>query len=214
MRHTPPVRSERLRQSLAELLLEVGPDAPTLCTGWNARDLAAHLVAREHRIDALPGIALPPLAAHTEHVQADIARRPFVEVVDTFAAGPALISPFRIPAIREAANVAEFSIHREDIKRAVPGWTPQLTWDRDADALWQRLRTMGRLALRRSPVGVLAVRTDAPGQVRLVNRPGQVVLRGTPLELLMRATGRTASVVEIHGTSANIAAFERGRFTI
>lgn len=46
-----------------------GPDAPTLCEGWTARDLAAHLVVRERRLDAAPGILVPQLAGYTAKVQ-------------------------------------------------------------------------------------------------------------------------------------------------
>ena len=44
------------RGRLCDLLLEVGPDAPTLCEGWTAADLAAHLVIRERKPLAAPGI--------------------------------------------------------------------------------------------------------------------------------------------------------------
>ena len=37
------------RLALADLMAEVGPDAPTLCGGWTTRDLAAHLLLRERR---------------------------------------------------------------------------------------------------------------------------------------------------------------------
>src|ERR1700754_3004842 len=50
------VRSER--QKLADLFASLGPDAPTMCTGWATRDLAAHLVIRERRHRA--GRAPPP----------------------------------------------------------------------------------------------------------------------------------------------------------
>lgn len=53
-------RSERL--ALCETLRAVGPDAPTLCEGWLTRDLAAHLVLRESRPDAAPGIVVSALA--------------------------------------------------------------------------------------------------------------------------------------------------------
>ena len=36
------------RNQLGELLLEVGPEAPTLCEGWNTRDLATHLLSLIH----------------------------------------------------------------------------------------------------------------------------------------------------------------------
>ena len=38
----------RERLGLCDLLLELGPEAPTLCAGWTTADLAAHLVLREH----------------------------------------------------------------------------------------------------------------------------------------------------------------------
>ena len=49
MTSTTPARAER--DALCDLFLEVGPDVPTLCEGWTARDLAAHLVVRERRPD-------------------------------------------------------------------------------------------------------------------------------------------------------------------
>ena len=44
--------SDSERQLLADLFLEVGPEAPTLCAGWTTTDLAAHLWVREHRPEA------------------------------------------------------------------------------------------------------------------------------------------------------------------
>nr|BFE88977.1 hypothetical protein GCM10020093_115780 [Planobispora longispora] len=48
------------RAALSDLFARLGPDAPTLCEGWTTFDLAAHLVLRERRLDAAPGIALSP----------------------------------------------------------------------------------------------------------------------------------------------------------
>ena len=45
------------RQRLSSTLTRVGPDAPTLCEGWRTRDLAAHIVLRERRPDAIAGHA-------------------------------------------------------------------------------------------------------------------------------------------------------------
>ena len=44
------------RGRLCDLLLVVGPDHPTLCEGWTTADLAAHLVIRERKPLAGPGI--------------------------------------------------------------------------------------------------------------------------------------------------------------
>jgi uncharacterized protein (TIGR03083 family) len=51
-------RDERL--ALCTLLDKTGPDAPTLCEGWNTGDLAAHLVLRERRPDAAAGVIGSP----------------------------------------------------------------------------------------------------------------------------------------------------------
>ena len=49
------------RTQLAKLLLEVGPDAPTLCGDWTTRDLAIHLYLRENRPDAAAGMFIGPV---------------------------------------------------------------------------------------------------------------------------------------------------------
>lgn len=200
-----------LRRSLAEVLLEAGPDAPTLCAGWTARDLAAHLVVREHRLDAALGIAVPSLARWTSRVQTAEATHPFPEVVATFAAGPPLYSPFRIPLVARLADPAEFAIHREDLRRARPGWQPLPADPALADVLWQRLRTIGSITARRSPVGIRVVRTDAPGNLQLNRRSPQIILRGDPLEILLRMSGRSEVDVEVVGEDAAVRAFTAAR---
>src|SRR6478736_2568304 len=64
--------AQRERAALVETLRSVGPDAPTLCGGWTTRDLTAHLVLREYRLDAAPGITVPALAGYTATVQQQI----------------------------------------------------------------------------------------------------------------------------------------------
>ena len=46
--------AQKERERLAELFLEVGPDAPTLNEGWTTRDLAVHLLIRESKPAAAP----------------------------------------------------------------------------------------------------------------------------------------------------------------
>src|ERR1700753_2819253 len=60
---------QRERAAMVATFRAVGPDAPTLCEGWTTRDLTAHLLVRERRPDALPGILFAPLASHTARVQ-------------------------------------------------------------------------------------------------------------------------------------------------
>ena len=67
--------ARRERADLAALLTETGPVAPTLCGDWTTRDLVDHLVLRETRFDASPGIAIAPLAGWTRRVQDGITDR-------------------------------------------------------------------------------------------------------------------------------------------
>ena len=46
------------RAALCDLLDQLGPDAPTLCTGWTTRDLATHLYVRDRNPRAWAGISV------------------------------------------------------------------------------------------------------------------------------------------------------------
>ena len=89
-------REERL--ALCALLEKTGPDAPTLCEGWNTGDLAAHLVLREHRPDAAGGVLGGPLAGYTARVQNRIrARTSFPDLVRAIRSGPPRLSVMAHP---------------------------------------------------------------------------------------------------------------------
>ena len=46
------------RAALCDTFEKYGPEAPTLCEGWLTLDLAAHMAAREDRLDAAVGLVL------------------------------------------------------------------------------------------------------------------------------------------------------------
>ena len=118
--------SREQRLALCTTLEEAGPDAATLCAGWTALNLAAHLVLREHRLDASAGIPGGPLAGHTARVQDRLAsQKSFADLVDTIRNGPPRLSPWAIPALDERANTVEFFVHNEDVRRAAPDWKPR-----------------------------------------------------------------------------------------
>lgn len=193
------------RQELADLLERVGPDAPTLCDGWRARDLAAHLVLREHRLDAAPGIIVKALAARSERVQQEIAARPWPELVDTIRQGPPTLSPYRIGAVNELVNSTEFFVHLEDVRRAQPGWAPRPADPARDDTLWARIRVLGKLIFRASPVGVALARPDN-GELVLAKRgPRTVTISGAPGEILLFLFGRAERRIEFDGDQADIA---------
>lgn len=213
--------ARRERQELAELLLDVGPDAPTLCEGWTTRDLAAHLVVRESRPDAALGIAIRPLAGWTDRVTHATATRSYAELVRAVRTGPPLLSVFSLPGADGLGNLIEYVIHHEDVLRAQPDWRPRTVPEDLSDELWGRLTQMSRLLYRRVPVGVRLARTDGHRQVYVV-RKGEpmVTLTGSAVDLLLRSYGRTdrdgvpVVDVEVTGPDDAIAAFTASRLSI
>ena len=94
---TNPARAER--SALCDAALAAGPDAPTLCAGWDVRELLAHLVVRERRPDAGLGIVVRPLAPYGDRVRHDTGRRPFASLVEEVRDGPPRWSPLRCDAV-------------------------------------------------------------------------------------------------------------------
>lgn len=195
------------RQALSDTMLAAGADAPTLCDGWSVIDLAAHLVVRERRPDTAAGVAVPFLRGHLDRVSARQVASGLPAVVARFAAGPPPWSPFALPGVDERANLAEFVVHHEDVRRA-GGAGPREDVDDLAEAVWASLPTLARLALKDTKVPVVAVHTDGR---RRVLAPGAhpVVLTGQPIELLLRLFGRRGvAQVELGGPSLSVTRFE------
>ena len=198
------------RRRLCDLALEVGPDAPTLSGSWTVRDLVAHLIVREGH-PASAGIMLPPLAQVLERAQDRVAAEDFESSVARLRKGPPLWSPFALPVLGALANIAEYAVHHEDVRRAQETWEPRDLPRGEQDTLWRLVRTLGRGLGVQAPVGVLAERSDAAGARARVRRApgsrGDVTVRGTPLELLLFLYGRQAhSVVDLDGDPADVAA--------
>ncbi|MGK5530365.1 TIGR03085 family metal-binding protein [Streptomyces sp. URMC 129] len=203
--------AKRERLLLADELEAAGPDAPTLCEGWAARDLAAHLVTRERNLEPLTSAVVRPLAARAERVRAETAARPFDELVQLIRTGPPRRSPFALKQVDEAANTVEFFVHTEDVRRARPDWEPRTPDPVFDEALWRRLETAARLMGRRSPVGLVLRR---PNGQTVVARKGVpvVTVTGEPGELLLFAYGRQgAARVELAGDEDAIAAARTAR---
>jgi uncharacterized protein (TIGR03085 family) len=194
------------RRALASLLVDVGPDAPTMCEGWTTLDLAAHLVVRERRMDAQAGMILPPLAGWTERVREGATRAPYAEIVERVRTGPPRWSPLAFGPLDEATNALEYLVHHEDVRRAQPGWAPRgLTPARLAE-VWRRGVRASRLAVRHAPGGVALARPgDQPAVVR--SREPMVTVRGEPVEVVLWAFGRTSvAQVTFEGDPAAVTA--------
>lgn len=191
------------RRALCDLFDELGPDAPTLCEGWRTRDLAAHLVLRDRRPDASPGIQVKAFAGRTERVQNVIAARPWGQIVDLVRTGPPAWSPFRIPGIAEIVNGSEYFVHHEDVRRAQPEWEPREIDESWADGMWRNVRFLGRLTYRRSPVGV-ALRRPNGAEATVKRGPDPVTIIGEPAELLLHGMGRSAVRLSFNGDQRSI----------
>ena len=196
------------RQSLCDTFERVGPDAPTLCSPWLTRDLAAHLVVRERRPDVSAGIVIPLLAGRLEKVQNGYAAWEWPRLVTEVRSGPPLWSPAWLGPVNEAMNTAEFFVHHEDVLRGGVGWIAR-ELPRDLESsLWGIVSRVARLQLARSPVGVLLVAPSfGERQVHAKTDLGTVVITGTPGELLIYSFGRRdAAQVDTTGSEESLTA--------
>lgn len=197
------------RSALCAAALQHGPEAPTLCGDWDVRDLVVHLLVREGHPVASAGIFASPLAGVRRKVEASLRESDFTHLVATLRHGPPLLSPFSVPKLGGIANIAEFFVHHEDIRRAQPDWSPRAQTPRTEDTLWRMLTLLGRATSLQAPTGVVMRRSDVEGSVsRLRKAPsgaGDVEVSGPPSELMLFAYGRQEhSLVELDGDSADM----------
>ena len=184
------------RWALCDTFARVGPDAPTLCEGWTAADVAAHFILVERRPDAAPGIALGgPFARHTARVMEQQKAGGFDAMVDRLRRPLPLLMRKGPAAV---VNANHHLIHHEDVRRA-NGEGPRRL-DRDLDEVaWSMLAVAARLAMRRVPVGVEAVAPDGRHRVMRKGAP-MVTVSGEPSEITLFCNGRTdAASVELSG---------------
>src|SRR3954466_13114916 len=164
---TDPFFDTAERARLSDLFDELGPEAPTLLAPWTTRDLAAHLVLREHDHLAGPGLVLPgPWGRFAERRRRALATEDVAELTARFRSGP---PPgfFRIGWVRRLPTLNEFFVHQEDVRRA-NGRGPRTAGPAMNEALWRNITRQSWFLARR--------------------------LRGTGLELRWAGTARTVRV--------------------
>ncbi|CAN5793837.1 TIGR03085 family metal-binding protein [soil metagenome] len=209
---TTPAQKER--RLLCDLMLRVGPDAPTLCGGWNVRDLAAHLVVRERRPDGAVGILARPLAGYAEKVRAQEAERDFEEIVERVRTGPPRWSPTRVEGVDRFVNTIEFFIHHEDVRRSQDRWAPR-TLDEELQAdVYSTLSKGSRMLARKAPAGLVL---EAPGREAIVaNRDEPSVTASGPVgELALFIYGRQQhSRAKLSGPTDAVAAIQSASFGV
>jgi uncharacterized protein (TIGR03085 family) len=193
MTASSPSLADRERAELADLLEELGSGAPTCCAGWTTAHLAAHLVVRDRRPDALPGYALEMLSrgdrlAWWSHRLEDRLQTstPYADVVARLRSGPPAWSPLAWPTPARVFNTAEFAIHHEDVRRSQPGWRPRALPPADQDTLWTGVRGFTRLVRR----PLVLRRSDATRAEHRVGSGEPPTVTGQPLELLLWLSGR------------------------
>lgn len=201
------------RQALADFLLSVGPNEPTLCEGWSTLDLTVHLVLRERRPDAAAGMFISAAAGHLDKVSESYRQRPFEELVQEFRSGPPVWNPMRLAD--RFVNTAENFVHHEDARRGRGEGDPRELDTATLDALWSVIAQSGRFFLRNSPVQVRLVREDCGATPPRSDdysvtggdtRGGSVTVTGDAGELLLWLYGREeAAFVSVEESEAGVA---------
>jgi uncharacterized protein (TIGR03085 family) len=192
----PTPVDERERLQLCNLLDEVGPDAPTLCAGWNTADITAHLVLREH------------FRRWGDDRRAAEKAKGYSYLVSRLRAGPP--APWRLPGVRTLANGLEYFIHHEDVRRA-NGRAPRDDISDLEGLCWRVSGFLGRrLAHAVRPVGIEIVVPD--GRRRAFGPGVKAVLSGPPTEVVLYLAGRrSAARVSLSGPDDAVAAVQRAQ---
>ena len=194
---------DKERDALCDTLHEAGPEAPTLCVGWLTADLAAHLLAREKRPDAGPGIILPgPFARHTQKVMDQYRAKGYDVMVAELRHGPPRL--FRAGPMA-ALNVVENWIHHEDVRRA-NGQGPRPADSEVDEILWGSLKTTALIAKRKIKGAGLVLRTPAGAERVIKQAVPLVTITGEPGELVLFMSGRQeAAEIQIDGEPEAVA---------
>jgi len=203
------------RAQLSDLFDELGPEAPTLLAPWTTRDLAAHLVLREHDPVAGPGLVLPgPWGRFAERRRRVLAESDFSALVTTIRSGP---PPgfFRVGWVRGLANLNEFFVHHEDVRRANDRG-PRTNEPALDEALWRNIsRAPWLLARRLRGTGLELEWTGTSRTVRARRGEPTVRVAGLPGEVLLFVFGRQAAAqVEVTGPAAAVETVRRTRFGV
>jgi len=200
------------RHSFAADFHAADPNAPTLCAGWTARHLCAHLVQREHAMLRNIWDQVTTKAPGEERFMrrlVDDAGTPdgYAALVDRFAAGPSRLS--LMGRFDEALNFLEYVVHHEDLRRGSGPVPPRDLPAAELDEIWRRAQLLFKRAYRKAPVGVeLAPYDGAVTPVR--SGLSTVTVAGSALELLLHAFGRrSAADVRVDGSSDDVNSFTR-----
>jgi len=179
--------ARRERAALCDLALEVGPDSPTLCSGWTAKDLVVHLLVRERSPLGSAGIMVGPLSGLTERASARYGQREYDALVDRLRSPGGL---YAIPAVDRLANSFEYVVHHEDLRRGRPDWQPRALDPADLDTLWRQLAKGVVFVGRKLPGPTVLHRADTGDSVIAKKGPDPVTITGGVVEIVLFLFGR------------------------
>jgi uncharacterized protein (TIGR03085 family) len=185
------------RGALCDTLQGVGANAPTMCEGWRAIDLASHVVVRERDPWTAPVILCGRMTSMVERMTARERLTGYDRVLQRLRGGPPWL--FRSTPQVVRLNLVEDWIHHEDVRRA-NGLEPRTSSYELDEVLWRGIGGVGKVAgMRLDDVGLDAVAPDGRG--RAIKSGRQVVeVVGPPGEILLYLTGRSdVARVELRG---------------
>lgn len=194
------------RAHTCDALLAVGPAADTLCEGWTAHDLAAHLWIRESEPVNSLGAFIPALHDRLQARTDELKRHwSYEELVERLRQGPPRWSLFSLPGADEAGNATEFLIHGMDVRR--PNGMPEPARDDFQPWAWSQLSRAASFILRGSPVPLVLEWQGRPDRAVRVGKGDRIVtVIGQPSELLLYAFGRRAAAdVRLVGLDSAVA---------
>ena len=174
----PLTLARRERHDLCDLAVLLGSDAPTLCDGWTAHQLLAHLFVREHRPLGAVGLLAPGLGGLTDR---SMARAERIEhgVLAAKMREPGL-TPYALKPVEVLANTLENLVHHEDLRRGQPDWQQRDLAPADLDTIWSSVSRMGGLMVR--PAGVpVAIRRSDTGATKVLRKGDSPVTIGGPV---------------------------------
>jgi len=200
------------REQLCDLLDELGPQAPTLLGPWTTHDIAAQLVMREHDFIAAPGlVAHGAWGRFAERRRLAWKKRAFKDLVASLRSGPPP-GLFRVRWVRRVANLNEFFVYHEDVRRA-NGCEPRIIPPEEDAALFHNVGCAPWYPSRRLRGAGLELAWAGTDKV-ITARRGLPAIRvqGLPGELLLFLFGRGAADVEITGPPGALEALKSTPF--
>ena len=166
-----------------------GPGHPTLCEGWTAVDLAAHLVVRERRPSAGPGIVFAGRSRYTQRaMNRAIDRNGFEALVERVSSGP----PRLLRSVDGPMNLIEYFIHHEDLRRGAEAVSQRADLEALDDALWAQPPRRFKMMTRKLRDVDLILRDPGRGDLHIGGGDRSAIIAGPASEIVLYLFGRRA----------------------